>query len=731
LPIVGDLDRDGNPEVAILPWYDVVILDARTGQVKDRCPITEGRSYGFLGAYDLNGDGKSELVIQSDLAKHVDVLGYREGKLSVLWRHAIELDISNPQKIMNIRPNPVGDIDGDGKLEVLVNVYNDLGDGSWHITAYDGITGEIKADLPGHLLNAIVDVDGDGTAEILTTQTTGRVVPAWGTIAVCGYRDGKVRPIWEKSSAAWQTWDPPLPSHVNSTAALANRDVLCRRTGDRTVAAIREPVQCKGVHPAPGHILLSRVVWHQGGFQAEGTLCGPGAQALGIDPDGNLLVRCTTRPGEPVEISVDRCQTRVLGSQTRGVPPATVAVAHPVTLGRPVVVAEGADEQLVAFHAPQGDRPAKMLWHMPGRGQGWIESWNTKSLLGPVVADLGGDGRRQVLCATAAPEGHGRLMAVDLAGQELWHHDFHNIPGTRPVQHFGGILHWQAGHTTNPQTWDVLVTVRRSAAHSEEAVLLSGRDGRELWRRDRQVTELHSRAVGGQPFAIADFNQDGLDEIVSLHPSVVLMMRGSTGESILSRSAVWDEVSAKPVYWGTPIAGDFEGSGETSIFFGTWRGFMGSMTALLRADATLVWWDALDTSPCCLPAIGDVDGDGRLEAVGIGYIDGIRCYDASTGTIKWRLPAPSEWYVPPPAGTRYPVGTASGDIDSNGRDEVLFVVGNTLYCIEVPPGEEVGRLSWKIDLPADAGPPCLADVDGQGQLAILVAGQDGYVYCVR
>jgi hypothetical protein len=50
--------------------------------------------------------------------------------------------------------------------------------------------------------------------------------------------------------------------------------------------------------------------------------------------------------------------------------------------------------------------------------------------------------------------------------------------------------------------------------HSEETFLLSGQDGEELWHRTRQLTR-HSRAVGGTPFAIGDYDGDGLDDIVS------------------------------------------------------------------------------------------------------------------------------------------------------------------------------------------------------------------------
>jgi outer membrane protein assembly factor BamB len=722
LPITGDFDGDGNLEIAVLPWYDLTVLDAKTGRIKDLCPITDGRSYGFLGAYDLNGNGQSEFVIQSDLAKHVDVLGYAEGKLSLLWRHAVELDISNPQKIMHVGPNPVGDVDGDGKMEVLVNVYNDLGDEKWHVTIYDGLTGEIKGDLVNQYLNGIADVDGDGAVELLVTLTDGRIVPDESRIAVYKHTPAGLEAIWQRPRAAWQMWEPPFPSNVNSLTTLSRQEVLCKHVNRQAVAVIQEAGQ-----GGTKQVRLTRVVWRETGFEPEGWIEGPGVEAQSMDDDGRLLVRCSTDPGESDQVSVGGFEVVVLGSHRAGGAATTVAVAKPGKSGLATMVVEGARERLEAFQIREGK--VKTLWRTQGRGQGWVTSWGGSDLLGPVSGALFGDDRRQVIYASSGDGGCARLVVADLSGRELWHKDFANIRGARPVQHFGGILHWQTGHFTNTERQDLLVTIRRSASHSEEAVLLDGRDGSELWRRVRQETSHHSRAVGGQPFAVADLDADGLDEVASFHPSVVLILDGVTGEDIVSRSAIWEDVPAKPVYWGVPIAADFEGSGHTSLFYGTWRGFMGSMIGLVRADGTLVWWDALDTSPCCLPAIGDVDGDGRLEAVGIGFVDGIRCYDAATGAIKWRMPAPYEWYVPPPSGTMYPVGTASGDINSDGRDEVLFAVGSTLYCVGVHQESGRGEMLWEMDLGVAIGPPSIGEAE-RGELRILLMGEDGYVYGV-
>ena len=39
----------GAPDLAILPFHDLVLLDARTGRIKSRCRFTDTRSYGFFG----------------------------------------------------------------------------------------------------------------------------------------------------------------------------------------------------------------------------------------------------------------------------------------------------------------------------------------------------------------------------------------------------------------------------------------------------------------------------------------------------------------------------------------------------------------------------------------------------------------------------------------------------------------------------------------------------------
>jgi outer membrane protein assembly factor BamB len=110
-----------------------------------------------------------------------------------------------------------------------------------------------------------------------------------------------------------------------------------------------------------------------------------------------------------------------------------------------------------------------------------------------------------------------------------------------------------------------------------------------------------------------------------------------------------------------------------------------------------------------------------LDLVFVGFEDGTRCYDAATGQLRWTLPL----------GANDNAGAAvSGDVDGDGRDEAVFVLQETLYCVGTG-ADRRGVVRWKLPFPTRLSTPVIADVDGNGLLSILVAGADGNVYCVK
>ena len=279
------------------------------------------------------------------------------------------------------------------------------------------------------------------------------------------------------------------------------------------------------------------------------------------------------------------------------------------------------------------------------------------------------------------------------------------VPGPKSLP-----ILWQAGHFTSKDKMDVLLTVRRSIMHSEETALLSGEDGRQIWHRGRQI---HNRGVGGTPFAIADCDGDGLDDIISLHPNIYYILKGATGKNLLARETL---------YWGLPVAGDFRNDGTVTVFFGTTRAAATALLAIDNANGKRLWADAIGKGPRTIPAFGDFTGNGRMEAIGLGYPDGVRCYDTAAGKVLWRMPMPADGVSDTPA---------SGDIDSDGRDEALFVRGKTLYCIGTDKAGKRGVVKWKLDFPSAVSAPIVADADGDGLADIIVTGVNGCVYCVK
>ncbi|MBM3740886.1 MAG: hypothetical protein FJW39_34505, partial [Acidobacteria bacterium] len=561
LPMAGDFDGDGSLEIAILPFYELLLLDARTGRIKDRRRFTDTRSYGFFGVYDFDGDGKSEFLIQADFSKHIDALGFRNGKLEVLWQRNIEPDISNPEKILRVGPTPVADVDGDGRSEVLACVYNDGGDHRWHLTVHDALTGRVKADFADECLIAPLDLDGDGVSELLTVSATSAGPSDLGDIRVRSLKGGESKILWRQTASAWQTWDPPQPANVNSTATFGARTVLFRMREGRPVLVLRQGVDGRGrAGGAATSIRLTVVRWTRDTFEPLMSITGKNLDALGMDDAGRLLVRCRHHPGQRAELAVQNGNGQVRKTTRLGGGAGPVVLAWPDHSAQPTLLVQGAGDELVAFPPPKGGSSPDSqdpistgtIRRISGRGQStmWPET------RGPVVADLLGNGRRQIVLATSSPSGCGRLTARDLDGRDLWHHDFESIPGTLPVWNTGGIVLWQAAHFTDRQRQDVLVTIRRSMQHSEESLLLSGRDGRELWHRARQISQ---RGVGGAPFALADFDGDGLDDAASLNPSILYVLKGTTGRDWIAKDASWPEVPARPVYWGLPFAGDFLG----------------------------------------------------------------------------------------------------------------------------------------------------------------------------
>ncbi len=173
-PAVADIDNDNKSEVIIPLDQRLFVLDEHpeneTGFPVDIRPFLPGFTYMSSNPVvgDIDGDGDLEIVHASQqwvYAWHAD------GSLVSGWPVNLVLFIHNSPAL--------GDIDNDGKLEIIINelhnVYALNDDGTtvngWpkHIGGYDIILGaDFRKPSP-----AIVDIDNDGEPEILVGEQKG------------------------------------------------------------------------------------------------------------------------------------------------------------------------------------------------------------------------------------------------------------------------------------------------------------------------------------------------------------------------------------------------------------------------------------------------------------------------------------------------------------------------------------------------------------------------------
>ena len=121
----------------------------------------------------------------------------------------IEQNIEERGKWPQVGPRPLADVTGDGRPELILNLFNDMGDGQWHAVALDATSGQTLWDLPRRFVQGSADVDGDGATELFTTTTNGGMVPACGTIELVGGQ-GKTPAVRQShQNAAWCLVDLP------------------------------------------------------------------------------------------------------------------------------------------------------------------------------------------------------------------------------------------------------------------------------------------------------------------------------------------------------------------------------------------------------------------------------------------------------------------------------------------------------------------------------------------
>lgn len=699
----GDIDGDGVEEIIVAGHGGVMCYDPRDGKLKCDCRYGH-RSRGFIGVADIDADGAVEFLDIGLFQIAVEMCDFQDGELKVLWGDKIELNIFAHPRIVNTPFDALCDIDGIPGYEVVYNMYNDHGDDQWHLVVRDALTGSVRWDLPRVFLNDSIDLDGDGVRELVGIHTEGRFCQGFAPAFIAHLEPGGLRELWSHPSARWPLRPVLRMPRDRSTYRSAGGAVqIC--TGDFDGDDRLELL----FGERPGGARSSetfRVVGDDGdGFHAAGWQVTAPKSAhnriravADIDDDGadEVLLEWRSNGQEPAQATGRGARPQIVSWQ-----PLMPPLGHPIAAdvhgtGQLTVLAISAADEAVAIQPANATHEAHELWRHPGRGIIGVNSLQ--------AADITGDGKCEVVVVGESPTGQGRVTALDGHGKPLWHVDFNQIHGQRPIFRMGGITHIYAAHLTEPHRCDVYVSLMRSIMHSDVGIALRGTDGKLLWRQEMA----RNMGYGGNNLTFVDTDGDSLDEVYCGYPICYWKADGRTGELEFFKNP-GDVLPGWPAY-ATPMVCDFTNDGKSEVLFPSQY-----VWGLLTLAGANIWSLKQGDLPQggVRPGVGDVDGDDRIE-IGTPFPDGFRCYDAASGEREWTVAIPGGPYA----------ATFSADVDGDGREEFFFGANDRLVVVGAD------RVLWEKQLPGRIGEPSFADVDGDGMGEFLLICSDGNLYCL-
>lgn len=653
-------------------------FDARTGNRLSTITYDIGgaqrRNYGPLHV----GRGRDGQQLACVFGQHVQIHTHairlhRDRDNEMAWQHYYG-EVYKEAPGVTLDGHGLVDLDDDGAHEMIYSVRDPAHDFRSIVRVRAADTGEVRYELWDHwAIGAFHEIGPERVSGFLALAAPDGATPRRGLLKVYVF-DGSGVPklVGEMQSAG--TWGvATYPGQSGSELLLKERS-------------------------PSGDFSLTRAVVVDGKLVRTAVARAPSVLEA---PAGALLKDSTS--DESLSVSVSRGRLRALswdGEEAWSLPltgniVAAVSAADLDDDGQAELLA-AADGRLQVLTC-DGDGVLRQLQEMP-HSLGWHNHH-------PVVCDLQGDGRLDLLTARMKPDGDLIVQAFNSDGEQLW-----QTPLPSAGQNVQGTV-LNAGQFLPGGAVGVAVSVTDSRRIREGTFMLDGRTGKRLWFKGlhRNGTIVMPCRPNGIPTAF-DLDRDGVEEIGMDLLSYMAWLRGIDGKFAFLRHT--KNIRPDGALYAGHLYNTFcplwaSADDDRPHWFVT-AGF-GPFGLIKPNVEEGIWKEDLDYDAPRNIALVDVDGDGKLEA-GYAALRDKRfiCRDVWTGDLEWSVELPGA-----PNAT-----TITADFDGDGQGE--FFCGR--YCLGVNEQGD-GEIRWQS--PVHFSWPVIADFDGdgQGELAGSVPGK--------
>lgn len=388
------------------------------------------------------------------------------------------------------------------------------------------------------------------------------------------------------------------------------------------------------------------------------------------------------------------------------------------------------------------DRPAKLSVVTASGAILWEVTTRAPINSTPAVGDINGDGHVEIVVGIGGvaedQDQHGGVFAFDRFGNELWHVDSMDVTEGGNGYKDGVYSSPAIGDINNdgiPEvvwgSWDH----RAYAVRGTNGTLLPG------WPVDLWDT------IWSSP-ALADINRDGfLDVVIGADITANPNMNPPTYNGGRLHVLKYDgtELPGFPVYqdqvfWSAPAIADLDEDNWPDIVIGTGHNFpnKGFKLYAYRHDGSAVpgWPVSTSSYMFSSPLVVDLDGDGHLEVVSVAEDGKVFAFNRD-GSIRWTTTLKDYRGV---TGSRIlQTSLIASDYNGDGQLELLI---NYFWEVAILDrnGNQLTNNGSNPTKPSYAseyslfGTPSVSDIDGDGQLELVVAGSHkdfpdyGYVY---